>query len=431
MPVLTPDRIKPFLIHADRYIRRAASDYFADQWSRDPDLIPLILDACERFGDEDDTRAISACHRFPLDEPALDRVLRHLSGTDDPDSIYQLNRILVHAPGDRLAARQAEVAGHPKLLREILPQITLRCELAGWSGLRLWDELQAYARLSEDKKDAGGIDHGYVGSLVDALARQDVPDDDTVCRLLRSLEPEEGWLEILLVDLAGARRIAQAVPALVEKFRIDTDYLLERSKVALARIGDPEAVRLIRAAYPTAPEHFRHYTAGILGEIKHEASEGAILALLEGEEDPTFRTILCVGLCDLFSERGIGVVEQQIASGYDTWIASLEEHLLPVAEVLGIELPEAAEWTRRRAEQEERRAARRSELAELDRRFKDLKARGIDPFSRLGAKEGRHPTIPVPSPATPVRRTGQRTGRNDPCPCGSGKKFKKCCGLGG
>jgi hypothetical protein len=22
-----------------------------------------------------------------------------------------------------------------------------------------------------------------------------------------------------------------------------------------------------------------------------------------------------------------------------------------------------------------------------------------------------------------------KTGRNDPCPCGSGKKFKKCCGL--
>ncbi|WP_342211655.1 SEC-C metal-binding domain-containing protein [Neomesorhizobium albiziae] len=21
-----------------------------------------------------------------------------------------------------------------------------------------------------------------------------------------------------------------------------------------------------------------------------------------------------------------------------------------------------------------------------------------------------------------------RIGRNDPCPCGSGKKFKKCCG---
>jgi uncharacterized protein len=30
------------------------------------------------------------------------------------------------------------------------------------------------------------------------------------------------------------------------------------------------------------------------------------------------------------------------------------------------------------------------------------------------------------APAT-VRRGEPRTGRNDPCPCGSGKKYKKCC----
>lgn len=28
----------------------------------------------------------------------------------------------------------------------------------------------------------------------------------------------------------------------------------------------------------------------------------------------------------------------------------------------------------------------------------------------------------------PVRRDSPKVGRNDPCPCGSGKKFKKCCG---
>ncbi len=27
-----------------------------------------------------------------------------------------------------------------------------------------------------------------------------------------------------------------------------------------------------------------------------------------------------------------------------------------------------------------------------------------------------------------VVREGEKVGRNDPCPCGSGKKFKKCCG---
>lgn len=28
----------------------------------------------------------------------------------------------------------------------------------------------------------------------------------------------------------------------------------------------------------------------------------------------------------------------------------------------------------------------------------------------------------------PIVRPGSRLGRNDPCPCGSGKKYKKCCG---
>lgn len=30
--------------------------------------------------------------------------------------------------------------------------------------------------------------------------------------------------------------------------------------------------------------------------------------------------------------------------------------------------------------------------------------------------------------STPVRRTKKKVGRNQPCPCGSGKKYKKCCG---
>ena len=27
----------------------------------------------------------------------------------------------------------------------------------------------------------------------------------------------------------------------------------------------------------------------------------------------------------------------------------------------------------------------------------------------------------------PITRSAIKVGRNDPCPCGSGKKFKKCC----
>ncbi len=33
-----------------------------------------------------------------------------------------------------------------------------------------------------------------------------------------------------------------------------------------------------------------------------------------------------------------------------------------------------------------------------------------------------------PQRATPAQRTTRKVGRNEPCPCGSGKKFKACCG---
>ena len=32
---------------------------------------------------------------------------------------------------------------------------------------------------------------------------------------------------------------------------------------------------------------------------------------------------------------------------------------------------------------------------------------------------------------TPIVREEPKIGRNDPCPCGSGKKYKKCCGAKG
>jgi preprotein translocase subunit SecA len=35
---------------------------------------------------------------------------------------------------------------------------------------------------------------------------------------------------------------------------------------------------------------------------------------------------------------------------------------------------------------------------------------------------------PVPKIELPIRREVPKVGRNEPCPCGSGKKFKNCCG---
>jgi len=38
------------------------------------------------------------------------------------------------------------------------------------------------------------------------------------------------------------------------------------------------------------------------------------------------------------------------------------------------------------------------------------------------------PRPDTPGARRPMRRDAPKVGRNDPCPCGSGKKYKKCCG---
>jgi preprotein translocase subunit SecA len=76
--------------------------------------------------------------------------------------------------------------------------------------------------------------------------------------------------------------------------------------------------------------------------------------------------------------------------------------------------------------------------------------RNLPPSTTLQAPEPGSPSPPPPAAAAdgkkasdmvkaateaankpkPVR-AGPKVGRNDPCPCGSGKKFKHCCGKNG
>lgn len=59
----------------------------------------------------------------------------------------------------------------------------------------------------------------------------------------------------------------------------------------------------------------------------------------------------------------------------------------------------------------------------LHQRLKALSKKGMSPTGFGGEDE-----FDSASPSEPIRRTEPKVGRNDPCPCGSGKKYKKCCG---
>ena len=58
---------------------------------------------------------------------------------------------------------------------------------------------------------------------------------------------------------------------------------------------------------------------------------------------------------------------------------------------------------------------------------------GKNPTVKGKEKEHLHSPHEKPAEEEPVKpevaeyHAGPKVGRNDPCPCGSGKKYKKCC----
>ena len=60
-------------------------------------------------------------------------------------------------------------------------------------------------------------------------------------------------------------------------------------------------------------------------------------------------------------------------------------------------------------------------------RWKESSALRDSKTAQASTKSAPSPVPATPSPV-PALSTGSKVGRNEPCPCGSGKKYKKCCG---
>jgi hypothetical protein len=113
-------------------------------------------------------------------------------------------------------------------------------------------------------------------------------------------------------------------------------------------------------------------------------------------------------LAGIGDPRGIAEL-QKLWSVYES--LSVGRPLETLAALHDRQIPELSKI--RQMEQESKRfqAERRQEFAEMATNIDRL---GGDPFG-------------IPESLETVRRDGPKVGRNAPCPCGSGKKYKKCC----
>jgi preprotein translocase subunit SecA len=67
---------------------------------------------------------------------------------------------------------------------------------------------------------------------------------------------------------------------------------------------------------------------------------------------------------------------------------------------------------------------RDDELKRMEEEQRRQRERELEQAKRIGGGE-----TGAQEERKPVQRTEDKIGRNAPCPCGSGKKYKKCCGV--
>ena len=283
--------------------------------------------------------------------------------------------------------------------------------------------------MSQDISEVD-LDHAY--ALIEAIARQKDRYAEKVLSILsEKIEDLESnpkvWMETFAVRMAGEMRLDAAIPIIVAKLKEseeDADWFNSQCESALVQIGGDATIHAVADMLRQGDWHLRITACGVLDHVHSDLAVTAALELLPYEEDPAIRASLAAGLAYHFAFEAIEPVRQMVIDGtYDETCADLKRDLVTAAALMGVEFPERELWkadvVRKRLELENKRLEEESQrlkgkLKRLASKKKSLDREKLR-LSRQHVK--RHEEEPPKD----------KIGRNDPCPCGSGKKFEKCC----
>jgi hypothetical protein len=226
-------------------------------------------------------------------------------------------------------------------------------------------------------------------------------------------------------------RAEEAIPPLVESFRRTDDamddWVSENLPKDLAEFGaaalEPLTAYLADATHGDWSRVAAAKTIGLIAKKNPELRADCVARLsaqLErfAEQSETLNAFLISPLWDLQAVEALPVIERAFASG------RVDESVNGDFEDVQIEFGLKTQREHPRKPNsltimgEKLRAQRKATGMPLP----DTEGNFPEPDGDLPALDIEPPTIALPYIAPP------KVGRNDPCPCGSGKKYKKCCG---
>lgn len=409
----TTERIKEQITQGEPLLRQFAVQYFSESYSRDAELLSLVLASCQKPEYTGcNLQLLELAHRLVYTPENVSNLIDIISTDFDSDSaqnnittvdqeekpVSQRNHqgerqfdmlteeerracqwLLVYAPLPLLEPYHQQMVQLPAELKDTLE---LRRTLAELSSAALWDKLQEVAKDNKAKSP-------YQNNRI--------------------------FNECLIKELISRHELTtEKIPHLVTLLSSEREELIQRAVEALVYIGTEEVVESLLEGTSRQSVGYRLAVSSILGRIKLTVSESAILQLYSKEENRAVQTMLAKGICQLLSIKGIPIVWKQIMEGYDRSKVNLAQYLYANYALNGLEIPsELIAWK----EQYDRQ-----QLAQ------EMGLSGIQEKEELSPFAVRQQQMPIRRMGSTSQPLGKKVGRNEPCPCGSGKKYKKCCG---
>ena len=427
--MISTEKLKKFILDTDSNVRREAGSYFYEGHIQDLQILPLTLQACQKYGFSECTPLLFYTSHQLADDFTAAKVLDIMLETEDENTQIMLSYILSNASISFLE-KNIEVMQ----TRGIEQQWTMannRLSFSKLSAQQLWKELNEYAENCRSQD----TDVSYTKPLIDLLAKYDYPDTDHICELLEEDRVQGHWMEIFLIKLAAARKIEQAIPIINSRLAEVDLFLSDSCSKALSEIGTETVVELLKEGCKNGSWDYQMSASHILGRIKLAQSELAIIELLENHSNTLPHDIycnLCFSLCDLFSNKAFHYGEALIDDIEAIEIDSMRERLITLSRVLDIPLSQKKreKWEKEIALESQRRREHRQEKHPELYRLGNLLRNHFGENDEFYQSNILDQSIDYDMDEENIytKPANTKIGRNEPCPCGSGKKYKKCCG---
>lgn len=444
----TPEsKIKDAILHPKEEVRLTALDYFTRLPVVDEAIMPLVIEAVERYGRDSAFRILRWADSLPQTEATIDWLTGELSRDWNLDDMgndnycFAVALILNQARPDLLRADMVDLPCFPEELRDGFLE---RLEMASWDWDRGWAALEAFAEETRSRDKYLFSDMRREKRIIECLARHHDKGGEVLPLLHRRYRHRDRdlmeWLESSFTALAGKLRLEEAVPVLVERLHESDEFYADSCVMALKNIGSDAVVAAIADQWGEGDSEFRCLAAEVLGDIPSDLGAQKCMDFFRVERDEEVKLFLARALLQQFESEAVEPIRQMVLGAgedVDADERDLRGDLVAVCAISGATFPEFDQWYEELVQSNwgwgryPQDRIRENFWDDGDEDFDDeweddYEEDYEEDFEEDYEDDFDGEDFGVPS-LLPIRREGPDVGRNDPCPCGSGKKYKKCC----